>query len=518
MPTKPDDILAEIQDLFLSDSIPWIIGYSGGKDSTASLQLIWKAIAGLPAERRRFKPIHVITTDTMVENPVIAAWVELSLGRMRVAAAAQGLRIEPHRLTPAIENRFWVNLIGKGYPAPRPKFRWCTDRLKISASTRFIQDLSETNGEAILVLGQRRGESQARDKVMDQYQGSTRDRLSRNSDPKLSRVWVYLPIETWSSDDVWEYLIETPNPWGLDNKELFDMYRGATPDAECPVVVDKSTPSCGDSRFGCYVCTMVTQDKSMQAMIHNDDAKAWMQPIMDFRNNFLAVKDHDYREFRRITGQLRWEGGRLIPGPYTQARRAELLAELLKTQETVRGQAVGFENIELIRLDELEEIRRIWVEEKGEIEDFLPEIYAAATGRDYPGRTLEPMPLEATDLTLLRDVINAWVEDNIAASADDVNDRRTDELYKLTRSLLASTFRGMQSRRRSKHLDHLQKLLKDYAFLDAEDARAYALEYFDGVATDMDAQIQSPQEIDAPVDPVFDRDVPAESSEHSVLS
>jgi putative sulfurtransferase DndC len=211
--TSVAEIIQEIQELYLSDTVPWIVGYSGGKDSTASLQLIWNAVAALPKEKRH-KLVHVISTDTLVENPIIAAWVENSLLCIKLAATRQDLPFKAHRLTPSMENRFWVNLIGKGYPAPRPKFRWCTDRLKISASTQFIQDLSESNGEAILVLGQRRGESQARDKVLDHYSGSTRDRLSRNKDPRLARVWVYLPIESWTTDDVWEYIITEPNPWG----------------------------------------------------------------------------------------------------------------------------------------------------------------------------------------------------------------------------------------------------------------------------------------------------------------
>ncbi len=468
------EIIAEIQDLYLSDSLPWVVGYSGGKDSTASLQLIWSAIASLPADRRRFKPVHVISTDTLVENPVIAAWVQLSLVQMEVAALSQQLPFKPKRLTPSIENRFWVSLIGKGYPAPRQKFRWCTDRLKISASTKFIQELSEANGEAILVLGQRRGESQARDKVIEQYKGSTRDRLSRNKDPKLSRVWVYLPIESWSSDDVWEFVIQHPNPWGISNQDLFDIYRGATPDAECPIVVDKSTPSCGDSRFGCYVCTMVSQDKSMQAMIQNDEAKAWMQPIMDFRDRFLAVKDHDVREFRRMGGNITWKNGRLVPGPYTQQRRALLLEELLKTQEAVRGKARGFEQLELIGTDELDEIRRIWVQEKGELEDLLPGIYERATGKRFEGKELDAMPLDDSDLALLKAITKEWAEGNIPADSTVDSEARADELYKLTRALLANGFKGLQSRKRSKQLDELQKLLRDYAFLDRADAEDFA--------------------------------------------
>jgi len=474
-----DQIIQEIQEIYCSDPMPWIVGYSGGKDSTACLQLIWMAIVRLPAEQRT-KPIHVISTDTLVENPVIAAWVEASLLRIGISARQQGLEIYPHRLTPAMENRFWVNLIGKGYPAPRPKFRWCTDRLKISASTKFIQELSESNGEAILVLGQRRGESQARDRVMENYKGSTRDRLSKNKDPRLSRVWVYPPIESWTSDTVWEFLITNPNPWGIDNQELFGIYRGATPDAECPIVVDTSTPSCGDSRFGCYVCTMVSQDKSMQAMIQNDEQKQWMQPILDFRDKHLAVEDRSNRDFRRMNGRLTVFRDELVHGPYTQAHRAKLLKELLTTQRMVRNadQKQGTQLIELISIDELDEIRRIWVEGKGEIEDLVPQIYTEVFETAYPGRELEQVPLDRSDLEMLENV----------ASEVDPEPEAARELYKLTRSLLAVQFQSIEAHKRSKHLDRLEGVLRHYAFRNENEALEFALssptDESDGEASD----------------------------------
>jgi DNA sulfur modification protein DndC len=99
------------------------VGYSGGKDSSAVLQLVWNAIRELPPEQRT-KPVHVITTDTLVEQALVAAWVDTSHTRMREAALAQALPITPRKLTPEIEDSFWVHLIGKGYPAPRLKFRW----------------------------------------------------------------------------------------------------------------------------------------------------------------------------------------------------------------------------------------------------------------------------------------------------------------------------------------------------------------------------------------------------------
>jgi DNA sulfur modification protein DndC len=509
MTTTPQQIIAEIQDLYLSDSLPWVVGYSGGKDSTASLQLIWNAIANLPADRRRFKPVHVISTDTMVENPVIALWVRASLLKMNIAASEQGLNIQSHPLSPTLENRFWVNLIGKGYPAPRPKFRWCTDRLKISASTKFIQELSEANGEAILVLGQRKGESQARDKVIEQYKSSTRNRLSRNRDPRLSRVWVYLPVETWSSDDVWEYIMQNTNPWNADNQELFDIYRGATKDAECPIVVDKSTPSCGDSRFGCYVCTMVTQDKSMAAMIVNDEAKSWMQPIMNFRDTYLTLDDRHFRDFRRLNGRITLTDyddktktpDRLVHGPYTQDRRLTLFRELLKTQTIVQQTkgVRGVENLQLFPMDEIEEIRRIWVEEKGEIEDLVPQIYENVTKQKYPGKELDPMPLDANDLQLLKDIAAEWSAENLATNDDGAAAERASELYKLTRNLLAGSFHGLQNRKRSKKLDEVEKLLQVFSFIDERDAVAFAIEHD---SKDADKNIE--EEYDAAMEIVYE--------------
>ena len=73
-----------------------------------------------------------------------------------------------------------------------------------------------------------------------------------------------------------------------------------TDGGECPLVVDHQ-PSCGDSRFGCWVCTLVKQDKSMSAMVQNDLEKSWMEPLLQLRND-LTEKDHSKRDFRRLKG------------------------------------------------------------------------------------------------------------------------------------------------------------------------------------------------------------------------
>ena len=401
-----EGLVGQVQNLYRADGIPWVVGYSGGKDSTATLQLVWTALRSLPAEELH-KQVYVITNDTLVENPAVAAWVHRSHQAMAQAAADQRLPISTHLLSPEVGERFWVNLIGRGYPAPNRRFRWCTERMKINPTTRFIRSVVKDNGEAIIVLGARRAESAARAARIDRFdRRSVREHLSPHSD--LASALVYKPIVDWTDDDVWLYLMQTPNPWAFDNKQLLSMYRTASPDAECPVVVDTSTPSCGNSRFGCWTCTVVDKDKSMTAMIQNDTEKEWMQPLLDVRDQIAdATESRNLRDFRRLNGRVSLYNGQHVPGPYTQDGRAHWLRLVLEAQTWVRTHGPeDVREIELITMDELHEIRRIWVADKHEHEDLLPSIYEEATGQPYPGQTRfdDQFPFQTEDLTELHDL------------------------------------------------------------------------------------------------------------------
>ena len=384
-------LTSEIQELYCMDEIPWCIGYSGGKDSGATLQLVWNAVAALPLEKRT-KEIYVMTTDTLVENPVVSAWVSKCLKNMEVEAKKQQMPIKPHLLHPEVKDSFWVCLMGKGYPSPRMRFRWCTERLKIRPANKFIRSVIRSSGEVILVLGMRKAESNKRASVMVKHeQDRVRDRLSPRS--SLPNSLVYTPIEDWTTNEVWMYLMQWDNPWGGSNQDLFTMYRGATADNECPMVVDTSTPSCGDSRFGCWVCTIVNKDKSMEAMIQNDEEKEWLQPLLDIRNDLDLRDDRHRRDFRRLRGNVQLfersnKQGETsiepIPGPYTKKWRENWLKRVLSAQVEVRNNAPeDFKDINLITPEELSEIRRIWLEEKHEFDDSLPRIYQEVTGEVF---------------------------------------------------------------------------------------------------------------------------------------
>ena len=322
-------IEAEIQDQYQADdnSRPWIVGFSGGKDSTMLLQLVWKAIQKLP-DILRYRPVHVVCNDTMVENPRIVRFIEDTLHRIEAAATTQGMPFYVHRTTPRLEDSFWTNLLGKGYPAPSSTFRWCTERLKISPTTHFIKTKISDAGEVIILLGTRSAESSRRARSMAKH-AVHGQRLRKHV---LPNAYVYAPIKDIETNELWQYLSQVPPPWGGTHKELITLYRNASTEADCPLVIDAETPSCGKSRFGCWVCTVVVKDKSMDGLILNGET--WMEPLSELRDFLIEARDNPetYRQRQLRNGTTRenfW-------GPYTPKTRAEILRRLLQAQKEIR--------------------------------------------------------------------------------------------------------------------------------------------------------------------------------------
>ena len=197
-----------LRELYVDDPRPWLVGYSGGKDSTMLASLVFDAVLSVPAEQRK-KPIAILCTDTRVEIPAIAETVEANLARMQKFSQQNDLSIEVNLLKPPPEQSFWVNIIGRGYPPPNRTFRWCTQRLKIDPVTTFVQQRLQNGhwSEAILHLGARRAESSTRAQTM----ANREKRNGLNRHPDLPRVWVSNPIQFLTTEEVWAYLLQKPN-------------------------------------------------------------------------------------------------------------------------------------------------------------------------------------------------------------------------------------------------------------------------------------------------------------------
>ena len=299
--------------------------------------LIFEAVLSFPIERRT-KPISVLCTDTRVEIPAIVEMVEGTLEKMRKCSEKNSLRIDVNLLRPSADQSFWVNIIGRGYPPPNRVFRWCTQRMKIDPVTIFVQQRLGHWGEAILHLGARRAESSSRAQTMAGRE--SRNGLHRH--PDLPRVWVSNPIEFLSTEEVWTYLLQNPNPWGESNRSLFALYARS---GECPIQIDTSTPSCGKSRFGCWTCTVVERDKASEGLLASGDER--MEDLLEFRETLIHYRnpENGKRDMKRMNGS---DG----PGPLTMTARRELLTQLIKLQERT--------GLKVISEDELFLIQKHW--------------------------------------------------------------------------------------------------------------------------------------------------------------
>ncbi len=404
--------IADVQRVYCADKRPWVIGYSGGKDSSAVMSLVYMALLGLPEEKRH-KPVFVVSSDTLVETPVVVNHIKNSLKAIESGAKRDGLPITTHQVVPESNNTFWVNLLGKGYPAPTRSFRWCTERMKIDPVSNFIKSTVSKYDEVIVVLGSRSQESASRAQVIAKHKidGS---RLARHT--TLANAFIYTPIDTWSVDDVWKilrlchleteetpygikniwkdiYELEWENPWGGKNLTLWNLYKDSSGQGECPMVIDETTPSCGNSRFGCWTCTVVTKDRAMESLIENGEE--WMSPLLEFRNKLAFTTDpankDEFRNFKRRTGKVTYQYAKdgeditterkHVPGPYWLKYRKQWLTELLKLDKQFKDEK---REIELITAPELHAIRQEWLRDPNEPDwnDSLPSLFKDVYGFD----------------------------------------------------------------------------------------------------------------------------------------
>jgi DNA sulfur modification protein DndC len=330
------DIRDFLRQLYLEDERPWLVGFSGGKDSTMVGSLIFDSVLSIPAAQRK-KPVSILCTDTRVEIPAITEMVEGTLARMQKFSQQNDLNLEVNLLKPPPEQSFWVNVIGRGYPPPNRTFRWCTQRLKIDPVTVFVNQRIGHWGEAILHLGARRAESSTRAQTM----AGRKNRSGLSRHPDLPRVWVSNPIEFLTTEEVWAYLLQKTNPWGGDNRALYKLYTNAS-NGECPIQIDTSTPACGNSRFGCWTCTVVDRDKASEGLLAAGDER--MEHLIEFRETLLEFRnpDNGWRDSRRMNGN---EG----PGLLLIKGRRELLRRLLKLQEEIGLTLIAPEELLLIQ-------------------------------------------------------------------------------------------------------------------------------------------------------------------------
>ena len=286
----------DIEDIYFLNDLPWVIGYSGGKDSTCTTQIIIDTLLELHNQGKELKKhVYIISSDTLVETPMIVGTIRNTIDSINKLADVNNLPVSAHIIRPSFDNTFWVNLIGRGYPCPNQTFRWCTDRMKINPANAFITEIVDRYGEAIMILGVRDGESNSRDRVLESHTIDG-EKLMRHT--TMANAFVFAPIRQFTIEDVWDYLLNNPSPWGSNNQELFNLYKESAED--CPLIIDKDMKqhaTCGNSRFGCWVCTVVSKDKSLTSFI--EKGETWLIPLLEYRNWLYSIRDNESMRMRR---------------------------------------------------------------------------------------------------------------------------------------------------------------------------------------------------------------------------
>jgi len=404
-----------IKKQYLFDERPWVVGYSGGKDSTTVVQLIWNSLLDMPDDQRK-KPVYIVSVDTQVDNPMIIEYLNDNLNKMKDSALKNKLPIEVHKLCPKHNERFWTTLIGKGYPAPTQGFRWCTDRLKIKPTNEFIKNKVNEYGEVIMVLGVRMGESSSRNRsiIRKTVEGKV---LKINE--YLPNSYIFAPIENWTTGEIWEFLKgNSKTPWGSDNEKLAQLYSDSnsitSAGADSPTMIGESS---GNSRFGCWVCTVVREDKSLGGFLntakkniengidmeYNKKIRDTLQPLLKFRNWLQKNRNNEnLREKKRQNGSIYYiyktdSNGNTVKkiglGAYTFEARKDILRKLLLLEKEL--------NMELISKEELLEIRKEWKYRLGDFCDNVSKIYFEVKGKNLIDEDDDEYTMNEEDYELL---------------------------------------------------------------------------------------------------------------------
>ena len=373
-----EEIIQEMMVVYQHDRRPWLIGYSGGKDSTLLVALAYEAISRLPKEART-KKVYIITSDTLVETPIVKRYMHTSSNQINESSKRDRLNIDAHVIYPEPEQTFWSRVIGLGYPTPEPPgFRWCTERLKIAPMNRFVDDRIKESGEIIILLGVRKAESATRNRTITarEIEGKL---LNMHSD--IKNAYVYNPITEIHNELVWEFLLKEDgiSPWGSDLKYLFSLYQGEDLGEEQSVIgeVDKDKiPVTGNSRFGCWCCTIVKEDKSLLNFIKKGSTE--LIPLRDFRNWLVSIRQNpEYRDTKRRDGSVYYKAdGTFGFGPFTMWGRQQILRRLLELQRDTQ--------MELITMEELKVIDQMWDNEGDLSKRLLVDTYYEVYGQRLP--------------------------------------------------------------------------------------------------------------------------------------
>lgn len=320
----------QIRELYRrDDDRAFYVSFSGGKDSSLLLQLVYE-VARAEYNGRK---IFVTYNDTGVEER--AAVEQLKNDAELIAATGKEINLSFQRCLPVPKYRFFATLIGCGYPTPSFSLRWCTKSLKVYPYSRFISATCKDFGGGYILDGRRKAESNNRKRVLAKFNAPEGFYVQRKNPPVVG----YSPLADVSTESTFEYLYRFETlAFGKDVAALRAQY-------------DYKNNKRG--RVGCWCCTLCGNAK----LAGDDPLKTFTRFLKEFG------ADPKNRGLCATEKQLKRQANGFATGRFNLDARKEILKRLLETQEKV-----GYE---LISQDEIDIIKGYWDNYNKELENYL---------------------------------------------------------------------------------------------------------------------------------------------------
>lgn len=320
------EIREEIKEEYLRFNGTFAVMFSGGKDSSLVLTLWWQALKEIPKEHR-VKPVYVISGDTMVETPLMTAYVRKTMNKIQEQAKKDELPIITKLVQPEMKNRYFYKMLGRGNLPPSPNSntgRWCTGHLKQTPTHKVIEEIIknaqttfdtelfkgwidnqvqvsfEEGYKVHMSLGVRNEESARRRGSIDKHAFSKESKYAKHSDYK--EILCYHPVKFVTNDELLFYFLELGTlPFGVTLEELERQY--GTSFAECGLQHSKlQDTSCGvaGSRSGCWVCPLARPNDPMLLGLIEEEGLTKYSYLLNWKKTHMAMRnDVRYREVKR---------------------------------------------------------------------------------------------------------------------------------------------------------------------------------------------------------------------------
>lgn len=396
-------IKSAIQDLETlyfdeSDSRDWAVAWSGGKDSTCVLGIVVKMIESIPPKKRKRK-VHVIMSDTAIENPVLEAYMHDQVDKLSNYVEQNNLPITVSLVQREIEQSYFYLLLGRGYFLPQNNGagRWCTDRLKLRPQNNKLKEINPS----YILIGARLSESEKRKQSIEKWTAKNDLSYKIGDHANLTNSKTFMPIIDFTIEDVWKYLSVERLPWSSTHA-VRTLYKEAT--GECGFTNPKETErkaaqseACG-ARFGCWVCPVILSDRSTEQMAEKHD---WMLPLTEWRilqmivyGDYIPPREKGMRRKERSELLKKWKeicyniklvtksghkrnGNKMVDkngvfrpdqGTITIEAREYLFKKLITTEKKVNElrEKAGLKPLKLISGEEIDLIKQQWEQDRKE--------------------------------------------------------------------------------------------------------------------------------------------------------